>query len=120
MVVNPSVPANTVPQFIAYAKANPGKISFGSSDIGSGNDLAGVDMVHVPYRSGLDHYAPNRRDTGSTTARSVDEVALFRDTKPLCACVDRTPGRSRSLNFFDLTIGEDRCNFQKMTVVLTA
>jgi tripartite-type tricarboxylate transporter receptor subunit TctC len=59
MVVNPSVPANTVPQFIAYAKANPGRISFGSSGIGSGNHLAGelfkimagVDMVHVPYRS---------------------------------------------------------------------
>jgi tripartite-type tricarboxylate transporter receptor subunit TctC len=59
MVVHPSVPANTVPQFIAYAKANPGRISFGSSGIGSGNHLAGelfkimagVDMVHVPYRS---------------------------------------------------------------------
>jgi hypothetical protein len=41
MVVNPSVPANTVPQFIAYAKANPGRISFASSGIGSGNHLAG-------------------------------------------------------------------------------
>jgi tripartite-type tricarboxylate transporter receptor subunit TctC len=59
MVVNPSVLANTVPEFIMYAKANPGRISFGSSDIGSGNHLAGelfkimtgVNMVHVPYRS---------------------------------------------------------------------
>src|SRR5262249_23481430 len=59
MVVNPSVPAKTVPEFIAYAKANPGRISFGSAGIGSSPHLAGelfkimagVDMVHVPYRS---------------------------------------------------------------------
>jgi tripartite-type tricarboxylate transporter receptor subunit TctC len=59
MVVNPSVPAKSVPEFIAYVKANPGRISFASSGIGSGNHLAGelfkimagVDMVHVPYRS---------------------------------------------------------------------
>jgi tripartite-type tricarboxylate transporter receptor subunit TctC len=58
MVVNPSVPANTVPEFIAYAKANPSRISFGSAGIGSSNHLAGelfkimagVDRVHVPYR----------------------------------------------------------------------
>src|SRR5215468_9249145 len=60
MVVNPSVPAKTVPEFIAYAKANPGKVSMGSGGIGSGPHLAGelfkmmtsVDMVHVPYRGG--------------------------------------------------------------------
>src|SRR5262245_33684785 len=58
MVVNPSVPANTLPEFIAYAKANPSRISFGSAGIGGSNHLvgelfkimAGVDMVHVPYR----------------------------------------------------------------------
>ncbi len=56
--VNPSVPANTVPEFIAYAKANPGKLSFGSSGNGSIQHIAGelfkmmagIDMVHVPYR----------------------------------------------------------------------
>jgi|SRR5215472_12146851 len=55
MVVHPSVPATTVPEFIAYAKANPGKLSMGSGGIGSGTHLAGelfkimagVDMVHV-------------------------------------------------------------------------
>ena len=59
VVVNQSVPANTLPAFIAYAKLNPGKISFGSTGIGSSNHLAselfnmmaGVSMVHVPYRS---------------------------------------------------------------------
>jgi tripartite-type tricarboxylate transporter receptor subunit TctC len=58
MVVNPSVPAKTVPEFIAYAKANPGKINFASGGIGFANHVAGelfkamtgVDMVHVPYR----------------------------------------------------------------------
>ena len=58
MVVNPSVPAKTVPEFIAYAKANPGKINMASAGIGSGPHvagelfkmMAGVDMVHVPYR----------------------------------------------------------------------
>ncbi len=57
MAVNPSVPAKTVPEFIAYAKANPGKINFASNGIGSGPHLAGelfkmmagVDLIHVPY-----------------------------------------------------------------------
>jgi len=58
MTVNPSVPAKTVPEFIAYAKANPGKINMGSAGIGTPPHafgelfkmLAGVDMVHVPYK----------------------------------------------------------------------
>ena len=58
MVVNPSVPVRTVPEFIAYAKANPGKINMASSGIGNTphmagelfNMMAGVNMVHVPYR----------------------------------------------------------------------
>jgi tripartite-type tricarboxylate transporter receptor subunit TctC len=60
MEVHPSVPAKTVPEFITYAKANPGKISMASAGLGSGPQLAGelfklmagVDMVHVPYRGG--------------------------------------------------------------------
>jgi tripartite-type tricarboxylate transporter receptor subunit TctC len=60
MVVNPSVPANTVPEFIAYAKAHPGKINMASGGNGSSPHvagelfkmMAGVDMVHVPYRGG--------------------------------------------------------------------
>jgi tripartite-type tricarboxylate transporter receptor subunit TctC len=58
MMVNPSVPAKTVPEFIAYAKDNPGKINMASAGIGSINHLAGelfkmmtgVSAVHVPYR----------------------------------------------------------------------
>src|SRR5215210_2683600 len=58
LVVHPALPAQTVPEFIAYAKANPGKLSMASGGIGSGSHvagelfkmMAGVDMVHVPYR----------------------------------------------------------------------
>src|SRR5215467_10416208 len=58
LVVHPSVPAKTLAEFIVYAKANPGKLSYGSGGVGgithiSGElfkMMAGVDMVHVPYR----------------------------------------------------------------------
>lgn len=59
MVVNTSLPVRTVPEFVAYAKANPGKISMGSQGVGSVGHLAGelfksltgINMVHIPYRS---------------------------------------------------------------------
>ena len=58
MMVNPAVPARTVPEFIAYAKANPGKINMASAGNGTATHvfgelfkiMAGVDLVHVPYR----------------------------------------------------------------------
>ena len=58
MVVNPSFPAKTVPEFIAYAKANPGKINMASPGVGASPHMAGelfkfmagIDMAHVPYR----------------------------------------------------------------------
>ena len=67
MVVHPSVPVSTVAEFIAYAKANPGKIAYASSGPGSTNHLcaallermAGIEMLHVPYRGG----APAVADT---------------------------------------------------------
>jgi tripartite-type tricarboxylate transporter receptor subunit TctC len=60
MVIHPNVPATTVAEFIAYAKANPGKINMGSSGSGSvghifGEEFArtvGIQLVHVPYRGG--------------------------------------------------------------------
>jgi len=59
MEVNPSLPATTVNGFIAYAKANPGKVSYGSDGNGTTSHMSGelfklmtgVNMVHVPYRS---------------------------------------------------------------------
>jgi len=67
MAVNPAVPAETVRDFIGYAKANPGKIAYASAGVGSTNHLCGalfekmaqVSMVHVPYRGG----APAVADT---------------------------------------------------------
>jgi tripartite-type tricarboxylate transporter receptor subunit TctC len=64
MVINPSVPAKTVAEFIAYAKANPGKINMGSSGSGSVSHvfgerfkaMTGINLVHVPYRGG---YVPD-------------------------------------------------------------
>jgi tripartite-type tricarboxylate transporter receptor subunit TctC len=60
MQVNPSFPAKTVLEFISHAKSNPGKISYGSGGIGTSihvaselfKMMAGVDMIHVPYRGG--------------------------------------------------------------------
>jgi tripartite-type tricarboxylate transporter receptor subunit TctC len=60
VVVNPSVPVTTIPEFIAYAKVNPGKINYGSAGPGTPQNItcelfkmmAGVDLVHVPYRGG--------------------------------------------------------------------
>ena len=60
MVVNPSVPVKNVKEFIAYAKANPGKLAYASAGAGSTNHLsavlfekaAGIEMLHVPYKGG--------------------------------------------------------------------
>ena len=58
VLVHPSVPTTTIPEFIAYAKANPGKINMASAGTGSAphmagelfNVMAGVNLVHIPYR----------------------------------------------------------------------
>ena len=58
MLINPSVPASSIPEFVAYAKANPGKVTMASAGMGSGphvtgellKTMTGIDMVHVPYR----------------------------------------------------------------------
>ena len=60
MVVHPSFPAKTVPEFVAYAKSNPGKINMASAGTGTGPHMAGelfkvmvgINLVHVPYRGG--------------------------------------------------------------------
>ena len=86
MVVNPSVPAKTVPEFIAYARANPGKLNMSSPGSGSTPHVAGelfkmmtgVDMVHVPYRSvaaGMtDMLAGQVQVTFGTTASTLEYV----------------------------------------------
>ncbi|WP_338664917.1 tripartite tricarboxylate transporter substrate binding protein [Pararoseomonas sp. SCSIO 73927] len=90
MVVHPSVPARTVPEFIAYAKANPGKVAYASAGPGSTNHLcaamfaqmAGLDMVHVPYRGGapatLDTVAGQTQLFFSAGTQTLDHVRAGR------------------------------------------
>jgi tripartite-type tricarboxylate transporter receptor subunit TctC len=60
LAIHPSVPADSVPAFIEYAKANPGKVSFSSAGVGTSvhiaselfKTMAGIDAVHVPYKGG--------------------------------------------------------------------
>jgi tripartite-type tricarboxylate transporter receptor subunit TctC len=81
MVVNSSFPAKTIPEFIAYAKDNPGKINMASPGIGSISHIAGelfkamtgVNMIHVPYRGG----AP------ATTDLLGGQVQVFFATLPV-------------------------------------
>jgi len=83
VVVNPAVPVKTIPELIAYAKANPGKLNMASSGNGSTihmsgelfKMLTGIDMVHVPYRGG----APALTDLIS------GQVQVMFDNIPTCA-----------------------------------
>jgi tripartite-type tricarboxylate transporter receptor subunit TctC len=83
MVTNPSVPANTVPELIAFARANPGKLSMASAGNGSISHIAGelfkamtgVNMIHVPYRGG----AP------ATTDLLGGQVQVFFATFPVAS-----------------------------------
>jgi tripartite-type tricarboxylate transporter receptor subunit TctC len=90
MVVNPSVPAKTVPELIAYAKANPRKLTMGSSGTGGVPHVAGelfkimtgVDMVHVPYRGGgpalTDLIAGQVQVYFATTVSSIEYIRAGR------------------------------------------
>jgi tripartite-type tricarboxylate transporter receptor subunit TctC len=105
MVVNPSLPARTVPEFIAYAKANPGKINMAS--LGSGTVphvagelfkmMAGVNMVHVPYRGAppalTDLLGGQVQVYFATTAISIEHVR----TGKLRALAVTTAKRSEAL-----------------------
>ena len=94
MLVHPSVPAKTIPEFVAYAKANPGKINMGSGGNGAPSHLfgelfkmsTGTDMVHVPYRGA----AP------AVTALLGDQVQVF--FSPLSTAVEHLKaGKLRAL-----------------------
>jgi tripartite-type tricarboxylate transporter receptor subunit TctC len=105
MVTNPSVPAKTVPEFIAYAKANPGKINMASPGIGTGPHvtgelfkmLTGIDMVHVPYRGA----APALTDllSGQVQVMFIVPVGLIEHVKAgkLRALGVSTEARSEAL-----------------------
>jgi tripartite-type tricarboxylate transporter receptor subunit TctC len=84
MVVTPSFPAKTLPEFIAYAKANPGKINMASVGVGTSphifgayfSMMAAVDLVHVPYRGSLipDLLAGQVQVTFGTTAATIEHI----------------------------------------------
>jgi tripartite-type tricarboxylate transporter receptor subunit TctC len=94
MLVHPSVPAKTIPEFIAYAKANPGKINMGSGGNGAPSHvfgelfkmMTGTDMVHIPYRGA----AP------ALTALLGNQVQVF--FSPLSTAVENVKaGKLRAL-----------------------
>jgi tripartite-type tricarboxylate transporter receptor subunit TctC len=105
MEVNPAVPAKTVPEFIAYARANPGKLSYASGGTGSSlhvigelfKMMAGIDMVHVPYRGGapamIDLLGGRVQVMFDTIPQAIDYI---RDGK-LRALAVTTPTRSEVL-----------------------
>jgi tripartite-type tricarboxylate transporter receptor subunit TctC len=82
MVVNPSFPAKNVLEFVAYAKANPGKVTMASAGAGTGTHvtgallmrMTGIDMVHVPYRG----------DTPALTDLLAGQVQVYFSTLPPC------------------------------------
>jgi tripartite-type tricarboxylate transporter receptor subunit TctC len=91
MEVNPSFPAKTVAEFVAYAKANPGKINMASAGIGTSGHVAGelfkmmtgIKMFHVPYRGG----APAITDLlGGQVQVLFDPVASSTDTSERASC----------------------------------
>ena len=116
MVVAPFFPAKTVPEFIAYAKANPGKISYASAGVGTPLHIAGemfrlasgIEMVHVPYKgvgAGLNDLFGGPVQTMFADMTAVEQIkagalralavttptrsALLPDTPPMC---DFLPG----------------------------
>ena len=105
MAVHPSVPAKTLPEFISYAKANPGKLSYGSGGVGGITHLtaelfktmAGVNMVHVPYRG----VAPALTDLlgGRVQVAFTNPAQLIPYIKAgsLCALAISTATRSAAL-----------------------
>ena len=89
MLVNPSFPVKTVPEFIAYAKANPGKINMASAGTGSGPHvvgelfkmMAGVDLVHVPYRGSYWRRSPRRAGAGSVCSDAFVDSATSKQVR---------------------------------------
>jgi tripartite-type tricarboxylate transporter receptor subunit TctC len=107
MEVNPSVPVKTVPEFISYAKANPGKINMASPGIGTGAHLSGelfkqmtgANMIHVPYRGAapalVDLIAGQVQVQFASTPETIEYIRNGR----LRACSDhRDAGRGIARN----------------------
>ena len=123
MEVNPSVPAKTVPEFIAYAKANPGKINMASAGIGTSSHLAGelfkmmtsINLVHIPYRGSppalTDLIAGHVQVFFITTAASIGYIRAG----TLRALAVTTATRSKTLPDIP-TVGEFVPNYEATAV----
>ena len=85
LIVNPTVPAKTLPEFIAYAKANPGKVNFGSAGNGGISHLvpemlkqsAGISMTHVPYKGSAPAFIDLMAGQVQFMAESVPQAAQY-------------------------------------------
>ena len=127
LIVRPNAPFKTVPELVAYAKANPGKVSYGSTGIGSTNQLGaelfaaeagGLKLLHVPYRGGapaiadvaagqIDMFFANVSEivgqiaSGQVRALGSPPTIPTR-WRPICRCSPRTCRRSIISNWFGL------------------
>jgi tripartite-type tricarboxylate transporter receptor subunit TctC len=119
MDVNPSVPAKTVPEFIAYAKANPGKLNMGSAGIGTPQHVSGelfkmmtgVNIVHVPYRGGAPAVADLLGGQLQVYFSPIPESIEYIGSGKLRALAVATPTRLEALP--DLpTVGETVPGFE--------
>jgi tripartite-type tricarboxylate transporter receptor subunit TctC len=112
MLVHPSVPATTVPEFIAYTKANPGKLAMASAGSGTAPHLsgelfkmmAGIDMIHIPYRGGGPAIADLLGGQVHVTFSNLP-VAEFVRTGRLRALAVTTAARSQTMSQLP-TIGD--------------
>jgi tripartite-type tricarboxylate transporter receptor subunit TctC len=122
LVVHPTVPANSVPELIAYAKSNPGKIAVASAGIGSAphmywelfRSLTGVDMLHVPYRGGgpavIDLLGGQVQVYFGTSASSIEYIragklrALAVTTATRAAALPDVPAMAEFLPTYEASI----------------
>ena len=105
MVTHPSVPANSVPEFVAYAKANPGKINMAS--VGNGTTpqlagelfkmMAGVDLLHVPYRGAAPAITDLLAGRAQVMFEAISTLVAYIQSGKLKALAVTTPKRSSVL-----------------------
>jgi len=122
MLVNPAVPARTVVEFIAYAKANPGRINMGSAGSGTPQQVigelfkmtAGVDMVHVPYHGSAPELADLMAGHVQVAFEPIQSCVGYIKSGMLRALAVTTPARTAALPDVP-TVGEFLSGFEART-----
>lgn len=105
LVINPTVPAHTLQEFVALAKKNPGKFSYASTGLGSGlhlsmelfKSIAGVDVVHIPYKGGSEAYTDLLAGRVQAMFAGVGAAKQWIDNGSMRALAVSTTQRSRVL-----------------------